>query len=34
MLSDYDGIRVTYAGGVHSWDDIELLKNWAKERLI
>ena len=33
MLSDYDGIRVTYAGGVHSWDDIELLKKLGKGKI-
>ena len=33
MLSDYDGIPVTYAGGVHSWDDIELLKKLGKGKI-
>ena len=33
MLSDYDGIPVTYAGGVHSWDDIDLLKKLGKGKI-
>ena len=33
MLSDYDGIPDTYAGGVHSWDDIELLKKLGKGKI-
>ena len=33
ILSDYDGIPVTYAGGVHSWDDIDLLKKLGKGKI-
>ena len=33
MLGEYEGIPVTYAGGVHSYDDIELLGELGKGRL-
>ena len=33
LLSDFDGVPVTYAGGVHSWEDIELLKKLGKGKI-
>lgn len=33
MLSDYKGLPVTYAGGVHSYEDLELLKTLGKNRI-
>lgn len=33
MLSDYKGLSVTYAGGVHSYEDLELLKTLGKNRI-
>ncbi len=33
LLSDFDGIPITYAGGVHSWEDIELLKKLGKGKI-
>lgn len=33
MLSEYRGIPVTYAGGVHSMEDIEKLRNWGEDRI-
>lgn len=33
MLSDYEGLPVTYAGGVHSYEDLELLKELGKNRI-
>lgn len=33
MLGQWNGIPVTYAGGVHSYDDIYLLKKLGKNRL-
>lgn len=32
-LQEYDGVPVTYAGGVHSYDDIEILKNCSNGRV-
>lgn len=33
MLSVYDGLPVTYAGGVHSYEDLELLRTLGKNRI-
>ncbi len=33
MLADYEGRPVTYAGGVHSYEDINLLKTLGKDRI-
>lgn len=33
MLADYEGRPVTYAGGVHSYEDIKLLKTLGKDRI-
>ncbi|MBR4277957.1 MAG: phosphoribosylformimino-5-aminoimidazole carboxamide ribotide isomerase [Lachnospiraceae bacterium] len=33
MLADYEGRPVTYAGGVHSYEDIKLLKTLGKDRV-
>lgn len=33
LLSDWDGIPITYAGGVHSYEDVELLKRTGNNRL-
>ncbi|MCR4618369.1 MAG: phosphoribosylformimino-5-aminoimidazole carboxamide ribotide isomerase [Lachnospiraceae bacterium] len=33
MLADYDGKPVTYAGGVHSYEDIEILKKVGKDKI-
>lgn len=33
MLADYEGGPVTYAGGVHSYEDIKLLKTLGKDRI-
>lgn len=33
MLGEWDGIPITYAGGVHSYEDVTLLKNLGRERL-
>lgn len=33
MLGQYEGIPITYAGGVHSYEDIELLGELGKGRL-
>lgn len=33
MLGDYDGIPVTYAGGVHAYGDVKLLGRLGKGRL-
>lgn len=33
MLGDYDGIPVTYAGGVHTYEDLEKLKVLGRGRL-
>lgn len=33
LLSDFDGAPITYAGGVHSWEDIELLKKLGKGKI-
>ena len=33
LLGDYDGIPVTYAGGVHSLEDIDILKELGRERV-
>ena len=33
LLGDYEGIPVTYAGGVHSYEDLELIKELGKNRV-
>lgn len=33
MLSQYDGLPVTYAGGVHSYEDLEVLRELGKSRI-
>lgn len=33
MLGDWDGIPITYAGGVHSYEDVLLLKELGKNNL-
>lgn len=33
QLGEWDGIPVTYAGGVHSYEDLQLLKKLGKNRL-
>ncbi len=33
LLAAYDGLPVTYAGGVHSYEDLELLKKLGKNRI-
>lgn len=33
MLSKWDGIPITYAGGVHSYEDIEILKKAGNNRI-
>ncbi|HPF28580.1 MAG TPA: phosphoribosylformimino-5-aminoimidazole carboxamide ribotide isomerase [Lachnospiraceae bacterium] len=33
MLGNYNGIPVTYAGGVHSYSDLQLLKQLGKNRV-
>ncbi len=33
LLSDFDVIPVTYAGGIHSWEDIEILKKLGKGKI-
>ncbi len=33
MLGSWDGIPVTYAGGVHSYEDLRLLKKLGRDRL-
>lgn len=33
MLSAYEGLPVTYAGGVHSYEDLQLLKTLGKNRI-
>lgn len=33
LLAGYDGIPVTYAGGVHSWEDVNLLKTLGKGKI-
>lgn len=33
LLSDYQGLPVTYAGGVHSYEDLLLLKELGKNRI-
>lgn len=33
LLGEWDGIPVTYAGGVHSYDDLQLIKKLGKDRL-
>ena len=33
ILSDYDGIPVTYAGGVHSFKDLEEISQLGRNRL-
>ncbi|MGN0131521.1 MAG: phosphoribosylformimino-5-aminoimidazole carboxamide ribotide isomerase [Lachnospiraceae bacterium] len=33
MLSSYDGLPVTYAGGVHSYEDLEMLRSLGKNRI-
>lgn len=33
MLGEWDGLPITYAGGVHSYEDLDLLKELGKNRL-
>ena len=33
MLAKYDGKPITYAGGVHSYEDIKLLKTLGKDKI-
>jgi len=33
MLGEWDGLPITYAGGVHSYEDLDLLKELGKDRL-
>ena len=33
LLGEYDGIPVTYAGGVHSLEDIDMLRSLGKGRV-
>jgi phosphoribosylformimino-5-aminoimidazole carboxamide ribotide isomerase len=33
MLGEWDGLPITYAGGVHSYEDLDLLKELGQERL-
>ncbi len=33
MLGDWDGLPITYAGGVHSYEDLDLLKRLGRNRL-
>lgn len=33
MLAGYDGIPITYAGGIHSFEDIDILKNEGKDKI-
>lgn len=33
LLGEYEGIPVTYAGGVHSYEDLQLLKELGKNRV-
>lgn len=33
MLGDWQGIPITYAGGVHSYEDIKLLKELGRDKL-
>ena len=33
ILAQWDGISITYAGGVHSYEDVDLLKRLGNDRL-
>jgi phosphoribosylformimino-5-aminoimidazole carboxamide ribotide isomerase len=33
MLGEWDGLPITYAGGVHSYEDLDLLKELGRNRL-
>ena len=33
MLGGYDGIPVTYAGGVHTYEDLDIIKNLGQNRV-
>lgn len=33
LLAQYDGNKVTYAGGVKNFDDLELLKNYGNDKI-
>ena len=33
ILGEYEGIPVTYAGGVHNKDDLCMIKNLGKDRV-
>ena len=33
MLGAWDGLPITYAGGVHSYEDLDLLKSLGRNRL-
>ena len=33
ILSEYEGNPLTYAGGVRSFEDLEILKKYGKDRI-
>ena len=33
LLAQYDGNKVTYAGGVKNFDELELLKNYGNDKI-
>jgi phosphoribosylformimino-5-aminoimidazole carboxamide ribotide isomerase len=33
LLGDWEGLPITYAGGVHSYEDLDLLKELGQNRL-
>ena len=33
LLARYNGNKVTYAGGVKNFDDLELLKNYGNDKI-